>query len=751
VPTELQQRFLLASRRAAAKRQRIVLGSVLVALAVSVALGVAALLQRNAARSATRAATSVALASAAIDRVETKPDEALLLALEANSSSPSAQARNAAVTALQEARELGVEAFLHGDAEVRSVDFAPDGGTLAVGSADGSVRLWDVPAAGEPVELRGPGSPPVVSVEFTRDGRTVAAGSAHGVIRLWDVESRRPVRGNLDVNRPIRAAAISPNGESVAVIDTRGRVWLWNVSGGEPRRLPGVRGEKAMLLFSPDGETLAVGATDLANVEEGTPGAAGLVDVESGEILGRMPDQNSIMALAFSPDGKTLATGGYWTAGKYPTGDDPYGEVRLWSVPKLEPAGSVTSQDFVHSVAFAPDGRTVAAGRGDGAIQLATPKEGKWIGSPHRAVRSAVTTLGLSGDGHIVAAAAADDTTVGVWDLRDRDPMGRTIGRSTIFGGVAFSPDGAVAAADGYDGVLLVRAGGASTRLTVPESDASVDEVAFSGDGNKLAASSDDGAIHVWDLRRSGPPVQLPPKGALESHELVLDQAGETIADWGLTDPLRLWDVPGRKLVRRWGEDSAIVAAVLVDDGQTLVAAGADGSVEEWDVDRAERRGSIARPGGGGLFGDVSADGRTVAFGDGTGVVRLWDRRSDSAPAPLPGGPRRFPSVALSADGRTLAVSREDGDVQLWDVRARTPLGRPLSGTAYADVAFSGDGSVVATAAVDKLRLWEGILWRDLAHLRAQICGLVGGDLTRAEWTAIAPGLDYPTICSRSG
>src|SRR5215216_4316710 len=188
VPTELQQRYVLASRRATAKRQRIVLGGVSFALVVSVALGVLALLQRNDARRATRAATSVALASAANDRVATKPDQALLLALAAYSSSPSAEARNAAVTALQAARKSEVAEFVHGDAAVRSVAFAPDGRTLAVGGADGVARLWDVRTREAIAELTAGGSRAVVSVGFARSGRTVAVGSADGTVRLWDVE-----------------------------------------------------------------------------------------------------------------------------------------------------------------------------------------------------------------------------------------------------------------------------------------------------------------------------------------------------------------------------------------------------------------------------------------------------------------------------------------------------------------------------------------------------------------------------------
>ena len=81
---------------------------------------------------------------------------------------------------------MGVLHTGHAGAVV-SVAFSRDGKTLASGSADGTIRLWDLPTGrwiGSP--LRG-GTAAVVSVAFSRDGKTLASGSADGTIRLWGV------------------------------------------------------------------------------------------------------------------------------------------------------------------------------------------------------------------------------------------------------------------------------------------------------------------------------------------------------------------------------------------------------------------------------------------------------------------------------------------------------------------------------------------------------------------------------------
>ncbi len=133
-----------------------------------------------------------------------------------------------------------------------SFSFSPDGKTIATGSWDRTVRLWDVATAtqkGTLTEHIGR----VTSVSFSPDGRTIASGS-WGEVRLWDVATATQKGTLIGHTDWVNSVSFSPDGKTIASWSGDGEVRLWDVATATPKgTLTGHTGKIWSFSFSPDG------------------------------------------------------------------------------------------------------------------------------------------------------------------------------------------------------------------------------------------------------------------------------------------------------------------------------------------------------------------------------------------------------------------------------------------------------------------------------------------------------------------
>jgi WD40 repeat protein len=166
---------------------------------------------------------------------------------------------------------------------------------------------------------------------------------------------------------------------------------------------------------------------------------------------------------------------------------------------------------------------------------------------------------------------------------------------------------------------------------------------------------------------------------------------------------------------RRWGNvtlrgQGFVQAVALSADAQTLLILS-DGTVRLSDVRAGKQLGTpLSSHCGPVSCVALSADGRTLAIGEGDGTVRLWDvRAGKQLGAPLHIHSSAVQTVALSADGRTLASAGRDGTVRLWDLPAHKPLGPPIDNVSdWSPIALSADGRTLAFGSPEfTVRLWD--------------------------------------------
>lgn len=228
---------------------------------------------------------------------------------------------------------------------VNAVAYSPDGGTIASGSSDGTVRLWNLARHSSTRVLHGH-SEGVASVAFSPDGKLLASASADTTTKLWDAATGRELRTLAGSAAPALAVAVAPDGNSVATGSADGSVRVWSVTGAALQTLAAGPGAVRAVAFSADGKALASAGDD---------GAVQLWDPATGAQLRSLSaGAGTLFAVAFSPDDALLAT----------TGSD--GAVRMWHPASGEQVRSLpVSAGAVRGLAFSADGKRLVSASDD--------------------------------------------------------------------------------------------------------------------------------------------------------------------------------------------------------------------------------------------------------------------------------------------------------------------------------------------------------------------------------------------------
>jgi uncharacterized caspase-like protein len=294
--------------------------------------------------------------------------------------------------------------------------------------------------------------------------------------------------------------------------------------------------------------------------------------------------------------------------------------------------------DTVLSVAFSPDGKTVASGSADSTVRFIDPLNANATGAPITGHIGPVSAVKFSPDGEMLATAGSggDERTVRLWNVRDRGVIGRLTGHLDSVMDVAFSPDGTMLATASADATVRLWSLGSRRQIASLSGHAGpVRAVAFSPDGKLLASAGADGTARLWDVERRASIANL--KATDEVNAVAFSPDGKLLASGGRENTVRLWDVDTRRA-----------------KGAIDIVSSTSGWVR-----------SLA----------FSPDGRALAAGSVDNRIRIWDAAGGDLLVELTGHANSVNGIAFrqSPGPELLLASAGDRTVRLWNLTGRLP------------------------------------------------------------------------------
>jgi WD40 repeat protein len=481
---------------------------------------------------------------------------------------------------------------------INKVVYSPDGLLIAAAAQDGTVKLWTAADGVLEATYQAFGNTIANTLAFSPDNSRLAVAYTDAIL-IWTLNNGR--FSILD-DQPNRVRALAYNLDGTQLLSSgnirEGAPQLWDIKNTIFRPLPQQNGAVNSVAYSPDGTRILTGADDFTVV---------IYDAANNISLRRLLGHTSpVISAQFSPDGQFILSASsdgviyLWDA-------NPASQTREYTAPDQTSA----HLGGLGAVIFDPRNSQILSASNDGVLKQwgleGDLKLERDLGRPstlelHLALNpqsppEAPQVLVATTNIRALDLAAGTE----LFSIQEENP--EAFVKST-----AFSPDGQlIVFAGGYffreDSIEFTRAGllslwdaksGALVRRLVGEeapvegNNTAILAAAFSPDGALLAAGGEDGSLILWDVASGERAFNL--AGHSDAvRALAFSPDGQFLLSGGNDRTLLLWSVADGQLLRRFsGHAGAVTSLAFSPDGASAVSGSEDRQLILWDIGTAQ-------------------------------------------------------------------------------------------------------------------------------------------------------------------
>ncbi len=588
-----------------------------------------------------------------------------------------------------------VRTFTGHTGKITCLAASKDGKWFVSGSADRTVRVWDVSSgktlwtfqghAGATVEGREVG---VTAVAISPDGKWVASGGVDGGIKLWPLTKEDEHRSFAEATDSVWAVATSPDGKRFASAGADRVVRIYNTSSYKlETALKGHKAAIPALVFVGNDHVATASGDKLVK----------LWDVANGTAKDLVGHASAVLAITADASGKFVVSGSVDKS------------VKAWDETG-KPLWTWTGKSAVCALAVRQDGQRIAVGTADGTLTILTTNgvEPKVTGSVP-AHGGGVACVSFHPDGSRVISCGGDGVTR-IWAVTEAGPVTlvgkleptvQSGGPNTIapLSSVVYSHNGKLIATAGADGVTHVWDAQSLAEIRGFRAHTNwVTAVTFTPDDNAILSASVDKTVRSFELTRQNSSTAVTHTGPIQC--VAVSRDGQLVATGSNDKSVKIWTLATGQLLTTLAGSTDTVNAVSFGAKNELVSAGDDQKLRWWSIETGRELRSVKA--GGTIFNIAQKDGnwavvwnrdreKFTSFEQFTNDGKALTAVNDSG--------REISCAILSADATLGIAGGDDGVARIWNLQTKDRVGGdwPISTHKLVDLAVTTDNKMLIT------------------------------------------------------